>query len=136
MDQIPLVEALPLTHARVKHRHRIAEASTEARDRLWCERDLGHEHDRIAPRLQLFLDRTEEHFGLARPRNAIKHYHFPAGALLSSTDHFKCSALIRRQDRTFMDALGEGRADLRRAAHTPAFFNSDHTLLFKRFDDR
>ena len=136
MDQIPLVEALPLTHARVKHRHRITEASTETRHRLWRERDLGHEHDRIAPRLQLFLDRAEEHFGLARPRNAIEHYHFPIGVLLSRTDHFKCSTLIRRQDRALMDALGEGRADLCHAAHTSALFNSDHALLFKRFDDR
>lgn len=102
MNQIPLVEAFPLAHTRVKHRHRIAEASTKARDRLWRERDLGHEHDRIAPRLQLFLDRAEKHFSLTRPRNAIEHYHFPAGALLSRNR----SLQVQHFDRVKQGAQG------------------------------
>ena len=55
-DEVPLVVALALAHARVHDRNHVAEATAEAAHRLRSERDLGHEHAGRAPLGKRLLD--------------------------------------------------------------------------------
>ena len=55
-DKIPLVEALTLRHAGMQHRHRVAETTTKAGNRLRCQRNLGNQHNSAAALLELIFD--------------------------------------------------------------------------------
>ena len=77
-DEVPLVVALALPHARMHDGHQVAEAATEARHGLGRERYLGHEHAGRAPGRQSRLDGLQVHLGLARARDAVHHHHVPA----------------------------------------------------------
>ena len=77
-DEVPLVVALALPHARMHDGHQVAEAAAEARHGLGRERYLGHEHAGRAPGRQSRLDGLQVHLGLARARDAVHHHHVPA----------------------------------------------------------
>src|SRR5205807_6539909 len=50
----------------------IAEPRAEAADRLWCQRNLGHEHDRPETAFQSRFAGAEVHLGLSAPGRAVE----------------------------------------------------------------
>ena len=64
-NEIPLVEALALAHARVHDGHRVAEATAKAPHRLRRERYLGHQHACRATGGKCCLDSLQIHLCLA-----------------------------------------------------------------------
>ncbi len=66
-DEVPLVVALPLAHARVHDRDQIAEAAAEATHRLRRKRDLGHKHAGRAPLGKRLLDGAQVELVLPEP---------------------------------------------------------------------
>ena len=58
-DPLPLVPPFRLGQAGVEQRDAVAEARAETAERLRCQRDLGHEDDRAAPRRERGLGRAD-----------------------------------------------------------------------------
>ena len=71
-DALPLVAPLGLGQRRVQHGDAVAEARSEAADRLRRERDLGDEHDHASPLLERGLRRLEVDLGLAAAGRAVE----------------------------------------------------------------
>ena len=64
-DPLPLVPPLGLREAGVEQRNPVAEARAEAAERLRCQRDLGHEHDRAPAGSEGGLAGADVDLGLA-----------------------------------------------------------------------
>ncbi len=96
---VPLVVALALAQGRVHHGHDVAEPGLEAPHGLGRERDLGHEHDRPAPRRQRRLHRPQVHLGLARAGHAMKQELAVTGGGQGRQDRVQGRLLIGRQRR-------------------------------------
>ena len=71
-DALPLVAPLGLGQRRVQHGDAVAEACSEAADRLRRERDLGDEDDHASPLPQRGLRRLEVDLGLAAAGRAVE----------------------------------------------------------------
>ena len=71
-DALALVAPLGVGQRGVEDRDAIAEARTEAADRLRRERDLGHEHDDAAAALERRGGGLEVHLGLAAPGRPVQ----------------------------------------------------------------
>ena len=67
-DPVALVPPLGVAESRVQDRHGVAEPLPEAADRLWGERDLGHEHDRPETAFEHGRACLQVDLGLAAPR--------------------------------------------------------------------
>ena len=98
-DEVPLVVALPLAHARVHDRDQIAEAAAEAAHRLRRKRDLGHEHAGRAPLGKRLLDGAQVELGFARTCDAVDNDHLAAGMLARAVDGREGTILPRRERR-------------------------------------
>ena len=71
-DPLPLVAPLSLGQARVEKCDAVTEARAETAERLWRERDLGHEHDRAAARGKRRLACADVDLGLAAAGRAFE----------------------------------------------------------------
>ena len=136
-DEVPLVEALALAHARVHDGHRVAEAAAEAPHGLRRERDLGHEHARRAARRKRALDGLKVHLGLARPGDAVHDHDLARRPLARRVDGGERRRLPGGERR-----LGAGRepaasleAPAPAAGHpaqAAAALHAHHALALKR----
>ena len=79
-DPLALVTPLGLGEGRVENRHPLAEAGAEAAERLGCQRDLGHEHDRPETAGERRLAGADVDLGLAASGGARKEDVAPARA--------------------------------------------------------
>ncbi len=139
-DEVPLVVAFALAHARVHDGHHVAEAAAEACDGLRRQRDFGHEHARRAAGGQRGLDGLQVHLRLARAGHAVHEHHLARAALPRAVDGGECGGLPGRERR-----LGAGnevaRMRLERlprlhASHAAAVLDDHDALLLKRFERR
>ena len=132
-DKIPLVEALTLRHAGMQYRHRVAETTTKAGNRLRRQRNLGNQYNSASALHELIFDGAQVHLGLTRSGNAINQHHMPVlfrgGAGYSGKRFF----LMGSKHRPLPRPLGKRSARLVAFAHTSAMLNADNALLFKRF---
>jgi len=71
----PQTGALMLGHARMGHRHPVAEALPEPADDLGGERDLRQQVEHLATLVQRFLDEGDVELGLARGGDAPEQDH-------------------------------------------------------------
>ena len=88
-DEIPLVIALALAHARMHDCDRIAETPAKTRNRLRSQGYLGDEHDGALAAGEGILDRLQIHLGLARTGNAVDEHDFPASPPLGVPDNLE-----------------------------------------------
>ena len=139
LHEVPLVVALALAHARMHDRHRVAEATAEAGNRLRRERDFGHEHDGVATCRERRLDGLQVHLGLARARHAVDEHHLAAlrrARLLDRRERLlltRREARLRRRNERF---ARRAALPLRHPAHAPAPLNAHDVLIGKRLDGR
>ena len=110
-NEVPLVVALTLAHARVHDRDQIAEAAAKAAHRLRRERDLRHEHAGRAPLGERLLDGAQIKLSLARTGDTVDDDNLAAGMLARAVDGRKGTFLPRRERRLRRrgEAIGRDR---------------------------
>ncbi len=131
----PGLEARAVGERGVQCDHRRRETCAKARDELRRQRDLGHEHERAAARLEHALDEPQVHLRLAAAGNAVQEESLKLPE--RGSDARDRRALVGRQHRPGPAEAGRRRRLGPRLGFEPAALREiAHDGLVPGFRDR